>query len=146
MSTSAAAAPSASSGPRIVAIAPGSVLLPQGADASKLGAAAQQTAATTTASPATPANQAASDASTGAAATAQPTKQQIPMSARAMGALPLVTGLAQALLGFAIMRGTLPTAGIPLIGGLPKIVIGMLVSGTSTQSIMAGAQRVLGKA
>jgi hypothetical protein len=63
-----------------------------------------------------------------------------------MGALPLVTGLAQALLGFAIMRGTLPTAGIPLIGGLPKIVIGMLVSGTSTQSIMAGAQRVLGKA
>lgn len=138
MSTSAAAAPT---GPRIVSIAPGSLLLPQGADAAKL-AAMQQQAAAATPGPTAEA-QAGAQAATEAAA---PGKPEIPMSARLAGAIPLVTGLAQALIGFAIMRGNVATAGIPILGKLPKLVIGMLVSGTSTQSIMAGAQRLLGKA
>jgi hypothetical protein len=64
---------------------------------------------------------------------------------RALGLVPLLAGVAQLVVGFMITRGTIPIAGAPLIGSIPKVLLGGLVAGSSTQQIFAGVRALLGK-
>jgi hypothetical protein len=60
--------------------------------------------------------------------------------------MPIAAGVAQVIVGLMISRGTVSLAAVPLIGGLPKMIIGGLVASTAMPSIMQGAARLLGKA
>jgi fructose-specific phosphotransferase system IIC component len=51
----------------------------------------------------------------------------------------------QLAVGFLITRGTIPIAAAPLIGSIPKFIVGGLVAASSSQQILAGVRALLGK-
>lgn len=50
------------------------------------------------------------------------------------------------IVGLLITRGTIPITAAPLIGAVPKFVIGGLVAATATPTLLGGFARLLGKA
>lgn len=127
--TSAPAAP-----PQVVYVAPSQVS-PGG---SATPAAPTQEAPAPAATPTTATAPKAAEGSTQA-------KKGANMLGRIMGLIPLAAGVAQVLVGFMITRGTLGIGAVPLIGKLPPLIAGGLVSSTAVTSIMAGLGKILGK-
>lgn len=131
---SAAASPTAASLPRITYVAPslsgpgGAVAAPPATPAAPAQPAAHTPAATL------PAKTGAKQASKG-----------VSLLGRVMGLIPLAAGLAQAIAGFFITRGTISLAAVPILGSLPAFLVGGLVAATAMPSIMQGIGKIIGK-
>ena len=128
--------------PKLLFVPAGSITSPAGYAAPQ--AAVAPVAPSAPADPAVPAP-GTPEATQAAAAGPAQAHHGASMIGRVLGVIPLLAGVTQLLVGLAITRGTLPMAGIPLIGGLPKFLIGGLVAATSTTSLMEGVGKLLGK-
>lgn len=144
--------------PQIVYVPPGSMQLPSGYSGAP---AAPSTPAATAANGAVPAQPGAAPpaitpaptpgAATGPTATVATTgataaRVGASLLGRAMALLPIAAGLTQTIVGLLITKGTIPITAAPLIGGLPKFVVGGLVAATATPTLLGGVARLLGKA
>lgn len=132
--SSAPTAVIAAPGPRVVEIASGSVTMPEGASASSGTVPPPDPAA------ATPAPDSAMDAPAPVQA-----RKGAALLGRALGLMPLAAGLTQIVLGLMITRGTLSLAAVPVLGALPKFLVGGLVASTAMPSVASGVMKLLGK-
>lgn len=132
----------AATGPRVVELAAGSTLLPAGASAASAAAPAGPQAAATPAA-GEDAGSATSDSK--AAPAPQQARRGVALLGRLLGVMPLAAGLTQIMLGLMITRGTVSIAAVPLLGSLPKFLVGGLVASTATPSLMGGIMKLLGK-
>lgn len=59
--------------------------------------------------------------------------------------MPLASGITQILLGIFITKGTISLAGVPLLGSIPKFIVGSLVASTAGPSVISAVMQLLGK-
>ena len=118
--------------PRVIEVAPGSTTLPAGVRA---------------AAPAAPpgAVPAAGAAPVVAAPGVQQAGRGVSLLRRALAIMPLATGLTQLVLGLMITKGTVSLIGVPLLGSLPKFIVGGLVASSAGPSVISGVMQLLGK-
>ena len=130
--------PPATQGPQIIEIA-GSPVPPAATGGAPHSVAPGQPPAST------PANTAAAHSTASSPTGPVQAKAGASLLGRVLALLPIATGVVQVVLGLMITRGTVSLAAVPVLGALPKFVVGGLVTSTAMPSIMQGVRRLLGK-